>query len=107
MINRLLALGFDRSEMDEVVSTRPVPCQASPFKARKLNVERDRTACCESPGRYSPRKLHTAAGRGHSLVAQADPSAGNRTPHSLLTTDRLETRIVEEALIQIDEGMFI
>jgi putative toxin-antitoxin system antitoxin component (TIGR02293 family) len=105
VINRLLALGFDRSEIDEVViPSRTLQHRRS--RREKLSVdESDRVlritrALSAAEATYGSRERALAWLRGPI------PRLGNRTPLSLLTTDS-GTRIVEEALIQIDEGMFI
>ena len=79
IIKRLAALGLERSEIDAVV-----------IPSRTLQHRRSRR-----------EKLSALA-----WLRKSHPRLDGRTPVSLLKTDT-GARIVEELLIQIDEGMFV
>jgi putative toxin-antitoxin system antitoxin component (TIGR02293 family) len=105
VINRLLALGFNRSEIEEVViPARTLQHRRS--RREKLSIEEsDRVlritrALCAAEATYGSRE------RALAWLRRPIPRLGVRTPLSLLTTDT-GTRIVEETLVQIDEGMFV
>jgi putative toxin-antitoxin system antitoxin component (TIGR02293 family) len=105
VIKRLISLGLQRSEIDAtVIPLRTLQHRRS--RREKLTVE-------ESDRVFRLiRVLSLAesvyAGRERALVWLRRPHArlGGRTPLSLLNTDT-GSRIVEELLVQIDEGMFV
>jgi putative toxin-antitoxin system antitoxin component (TIGR02293 family) len=105
IIKRLISLGLDRSEIEAVIiPLRTLQHRRS--RREKLTVEE------------SDRVLRTIrvlsltesiyGGRDRALAWLRTPHArlDARKPLSLLNTDT-GSRIVEELLIQIDEGMFI
>jgi putative toxin-antitoxin system antitoxin component (TIGR02293 family) len=105
VINRLLALGLERSEIDAtVLPLRTLQHRRS--RREKLTVEEsDRVlrvirvlSLAESVYGSRPRALEWLR-RPHARL-------DGRSPLSLLKTDT-GSRIVEELLIQIDEGMFV
>ncbi|HEY3824642.1 MAG TPA: antitoxin Xre/MbcA/ParS toxin-binding domain-containing protein [Bryobacteraceae bacterium] len=105
VIKRLISLGLQRSEIDSaVIPLRTLQHRRS--RREKLTVE-------ESDRVFRMiRVLSLAesvyAGRERALAWLRRPHArlGGRTPLSLLNTDT-GSRIVEELLVQIDEGMFV
>lgn len=104
-INRLLALGISRAEVDAfVVPLRTLQHRRS--RREKLTVgESDRVL-------RMMRALSLAesvyGSREHALawLRREHPRLSQRTPLELLKTDS-GSRIVEELLVQIDEGIFV
>lgn len=105
VINRLLALGFDRSEIDKVViPSRTLQHRRS--RREKLSIDESDRVLRITRALSAAEATYGSRERALAWLRRPIPRLGNRTPISLLTTDS-GTRIVEEALIQIDEGMFI
>ena len=105
VINRLLALGFDRSEIDEVViPSRTLQHRRS--RREKLSVEESDRVLRITRALSAAEATYGSRERALGWLRRPIPRLGNRTPLSLLTTDS-GTRIVEETLIQINEGMFV
>jgi putative toxin-antitoxin system antitoxin component (TIGR02293 family) len=105
VINRLLALGFDRSEIDEVViPSRTLQHRRS--RREKLSIEESDRVLRITRALSAAEATYGSRGRALAWLRRPIPRLGNRTPLSLLTTDS-GTRIVEETLIQIDEGIFV
>jgi putative toxin-antitoxin system antitoxin component (TIGR02293 family) len=105
VIKRLISLGLQRSEVDAaIIPLRTLQHRRS--RREKLTVEEsDRVlrviriiALAESV--YGSRE------RALSWLRNPNPRLEGRAPLSLLTTDT-GSRIVEEMLVQIDEGMFV
>lgn len=105
VIKRLISLGLQRSEVDKVIiPLRTLQHRRS--RREKLTVEEsDRVlrvigvlALAES----------VYGSRAHALawLRNSHGQLDGRTPLSLLNTDT-GRRIVEELLVQIDEGMFV
>ena len=105
IINRLLKLGLGRGELDKVViASRTLQHRRS--RHEKLSVEEsDRVMRI---ARVLAAAETTYGSRERALEWLRTPIArlNNRSPLSLLTTET-GTRIVEETLTQIDEGMFV
>lgn len=104
-IHRLLALGITRAEVDaSVIPLRTLQHRRS--RREKLTInESDRVlrmmrALSQAEAVYGSRE------RALAWLRKSNPRLDNRPPLELLNTDS-GTRIVEELLIQIDEGMFI
>ena len=104
-IKRLLALGVTRQEVDAlVIPLRTLQHRRS--RREKLTVEEsDRVlrmmrVLAQTEGVYESRE------RALAWLRRPHPRLGERTPLELLKTDA-GSRIVEELLVQIDEGMFI
>ena len=105
VINRLLALGFDRSEIDEVViPSRTLQHRRS--RREKLSVEESDRVLRITRALSAAEATYGSRERALGWLRKPISRLGNRTPLSLLTTDS-GTRIVEETLIQINEGMFV
>lgn len=104
-IQDLIKVGLNRAEIDEIViSTRTLQHRRS--RHERLTIEEsDRVvralrAISQADIVYGSRELALA------WLRRPNPRLDGRTPLSLLTTDT-GSRIVEEMLIQIDEGMFV
>jgi putative toxin-antitoxin system antitoxin component (TIGR02293 family) len=105
VINRLLALGFDRSEIDEVViPSRTLQHRRS--RREKLSIEESDRVLRITRALSATEATYGSRERALAWLRRPIPRLGNRTPLSLLTTDS-GTRIVEETLTQIDEGIFV
>lgn len=105
VINRLLALGFERSEIGEVViPARTLQHRRS--RREKLSIEESDRVLRITRALSAAEATYSTRERALAWLRTPIPRLGNRTPLSLLTTDT-GTRIVEETLIQIDEGMFV
>jgi putative toxin-antitoxin system antitoxin component (TIGR02293 family) len=105
VINRLLALGFNRSEVDEVViPSRTLQHRRS--RREKLSIEESDRVLRITRALSAAEATYGSRERALAWLRRPIPRLGNRTPLSLLTTDS-GTRIVEETLIQIDEGTFV
>lgn len=105
VINRLLALGFDRSEIGEVViPARTLQHRRS--RREKLSIEESDRVLRITRALSAAEATYGSRDRALAWLRRPIPRLGNRTPLSLLTTDS-GTRIVEETLIQINEGMFV
>ena len=104
-IQELIKVGLNRTEIDEIViSSRTLQHRRS--RHERLTIEEsDRVvralrAISQADTVYGSREQALAWLRRPNLRLEG------RTPLSLLTTDT-GSRIVEEMLIQIDEGMFV
>ena len=105
VIKRLVALGLQQTEIDAVIIPRRT-LQHRRSRREKLTVE-------ESDRVLRAIRVLSLAGsvygnRERALAWLRKPHArlDGRTPLSLLNTDT-GSRIVDELLIQIDEGMFV
>ena len=105
VINRLLTLGFGRTEIDQVViPSRTLQHRRS--RREKLSVEESDRVLRITRALSAAEATYGSRERALGWLRRPIPRLGNRTPLSLLTTDS-GTRIVEETLIQIDEGIFV
>jgi putative toxin-antitoxin system antitoxin component (TIGR02293 family) len=105
IISRLVSLGLERAELDSVViASRTLQHRRS--RREKLSVEEsDRVL---RMARVLSMAENTYGSRERALAWLRRPiqRLNNRSPLSLLTTET-GTRIVEDTLTQIDEGMFV
>ena len=105
VIKRLVMLGLERSEIDEtVIPSRTLQHRRS--RREKLTLEEsDRVLrivriLSSAEGVYGKRE------RALAWLRKPHARLEGRSPLSLVKTDT-GSRIVEELLIQIDEGMFV
>lgn len=105
IIQRIVKLGLERSEIDSlVIPARTLQHRRS--RREKLTTdESDRVmkvirVLAQAEDVYGSRE------RALAWLRRENPRLGGRTPLSLLKTDT-GSRIVEETLIQLDEGMFV
>lgn len=105
VIQRLVDLGLQRSEIDStVIPLRTLQHRRS--RKEKLTIqESDRVlrllrALSQAESVYESRE------RSLAWLRTIHPRLDGRSPLSLLTTDT-GSRMVEQLLIQIDEGMFV
>jgi putative toxin-antitoxin system antitoxin component (TIGR02293 family) len=104
-INRLLALGLTRSEVDGlVIPLRTLQHRRS--RREKLTVEESDRVLRLVRLLSQTESVYDSRERALAWLRRPHPRLRNRTPLETLRTDT-GSRIVEELLIQIDEGMFV
>jgi len=105
VVKRLAALGLKRAEIDEVViPSRTLQHRRS--RREKLTVEESDRVLRVIRVLSAAETVYRDRERALAWLRKPHPRLDGRTPLSLLRTDT-GSRIVEELLIQIDEGMFI
>ena len=105
VISRLAGLGLERSEIDElVIPSRTLQHRRS--RRENLTLEESDRVLRTIRILSSAEAVYESRERALLWLRTAHPRLQGRTPLSLLKTDT-GSRIVEELLIQIDEGMFI
>lgn len=104
-INRLLTLGITRAEVDAiVVPLRTLQHRRS--RREKLTVEESDRVLRMLRALSHAESVYGSRERALAWLRRPHPRLGQRTPSELLKTDA-GSRIVEELLVQIDEGMFV
>ena len=104
-INRLLALGLTRSEVDAlVIPLRTLQHRRS--RREKLTVEESDRVLRIVRLLSQSESVYGSRARALSWLRRPHPRLRDRTPLETLKTDA-GSRLVEELLIQIDEGMFV
>jgi len=104
-INRLLTLGVTRSEVGTlVIPLRTLQHRRS--RREKLTVEESDRVLRLMRILSQTESLYGSRERALKWLRHPNPRLGNRSPFELLKTDA-GNRIVEELLVQIDEGMFV
>lgn len=105
VIKRLAALGLERAEIDEVViPSRTLQHRRS--RREKLTVEESDRVLRVIRVLSSAEAVYGDRERALAWMRRANARLEGRSPLSLLKTDT-GSRIVEELLTQIDEGMFV
>jgi putative toxin-antitoxin system antitoxin component (TIGR02293 family) len=105
VINRLLGLGVTRKEVDElVIPLRTLQHRRS--RREKLTIEESDRVLRVLRLLSLAESVYGSRERALDWLRRPTPRLRNRAPLSLLRTDS-GARIVEELLIQIDEGMFV
>jgi putative toxin-antitoxin system antitoxin component (TIGR02293 family) len=105
VIKRLGALGLERTEIDAVViPSRTLQHRRS--RREKLTVEESDRVLRVIRVLSLTESVYGSRERALAWLRRPHPRLDGRTPFTLLKTDA-GSRIVEELLIQIDEGMFI
>jgi putative toxin-antitoxin system antitoxin component (TIGR02293 family) len=105
VIKRLAALGLDRGEIDAVViPARTLQHRRS--RREKLTVEESDRVLRVIRVLSLAESVYGSRERALAWLRRLHARLDGRTPLSLLKTDT-GSRIVEELLIQIDEGMFV
>ena len=105
VIQRLSALGLERAEIDStVIAARTLQHRRS--RREKLTVEESDRVLRVIRVLASTEALYGSRERALAWLRRSHPRLDGRSPLSLLKTDT-GSRIVEELLIQIDEGMFV
>lgn len=104
-IKRLLALGITRSEIDTVViPSRTLQHRRS--RREKLTVEESDRVLRIARLLSQSDEVYGSRERALAWLRRPHPRLRHRTPIDMARTDT-GSRIVEELLVQIDEGMFI
>jgi putative toxin-antitoxin system antitoxin component (TIGR02293 family) len=104
-INRLLALGLTRSELDGlVIPLRTLQHRRS--RREKLSVDESDRVLRVTRLLSLAESVYGSRERALAWLRRPHPQLGNRTPLEMSRTDT-GSRIVEELLVQIDEGMFV
>jgi len=105
VIKRLAALGLERSEIDEaVIPARTLQHRRS--RREKLTVEESDRVLRMVRVLSNAETVYGDRERALAWMRRANPRLDERTPLSLLKTDT-GSRMVEELLVQIDEGMYV
>jgi putative toxin-antitoxin system antitoxin component (TIGR02293 family) len=105
IINRLVGLGLERSEIDAIIiPLRTLQHRRS--RREKLTIEESDRVLRLIRALSLAESVYRSRDRALGWLRKPHPRLDGRTPLSLLKTDT-GSRIVEELLIQIDEGMFI
>jgi len=104
-IRRLLSLGITRAEIDQqVIPLRTLQHRRS--RREKLTVEESDRVLRLARLLSQAESVYGSRERALSWLRRPNPRLRNRTPLEMAKTDT-GSRIVEELLVQIDEGMFI
>lgn len=104
-IKRLLALGITRSEIDAlVIPLRTLQHRRS--RREKLTIEESDHVLRVARLLSQAESVYDSRERALAFLRRPHPRLRNRTPLEMAKTDT-GSRIVEELLIQIDEGMFV
>ncbi len=105
MIKRLAAGGLQRSEIDAVViPARTLQHRRS--RREKLTLEESDRVLRIIRTLSSAEVIYGTRQKALTWMRRPQPRLEGRTPVSLLKTDT-GSRLVEELLIQIDEGMYL
>ena len=105
VISRLISLGVARQEIDEVIiPLRTLQHRRS--RREKLTVEESDRVLRAIRVLSLAESIYGSRERALAWLRRPHPRLDGRTPLSHLNTDT-GSRIVEELLVQIDEGMFI
>jgi putative toxin-antitoxin system antitoxin component (TIGR02293 family) len=103
-INRVLSLGITRKEVDElVIPLRTLQHRRS--RREKLSVEESDRVLRMMRVLSQAEAVYGSRARALDWLRRPTPRLRKRTPLELLKTDA-GARIVEELLVQIDDGMF-
>ena len=104
-INRLLALGITRPEIDTlVIPLRTLQHRRS--RREKLTVEESDRVLRVARLLSLAESVYESRERALAWLRRPNPRLRGRAPLEMSKTDT-GSRIVEELLVQIDEGMFV
>jgi putative toxin-antitoxin system antitoxin component (TIGR02293 family) len=105
VIKRLAELGLERGEIDEfVIPARTLQHRRS--RRERLTVEESDRVLRVIRAISSAEVVYGGRERAMAWMRKSHPRLDGRTPLSLLRTDT-GSRMVEELLVQIDEGMLV
>jgi putative toxin-antitoxin system antitoxin component (TIGR02293 family) len=105
VIKRLISLGLERGEIDTlIIAQRTLQHRRS--RREKLTVEESDRVLRAIRVLSLAESVYGSRERALVWLRKSHARLDGRTPLSLLTTDT-GSRIVEELLVQIDEGMFV
>jgi len=104
-INRIVALGITRAEIDGlVIPLRTLQHRRS--RREKLTLEESDRVFRVARLLSQAESVYGSRERALAWLRRTHPRLRNRTPLEMAKTDT-GSRIVEELLVQIDEGMFV
>lgn len=104
-ITRLVALGITRAEIDAlVIPLRTLQHRRS--RREKLTVEESERVLRVARLLSQAESVYGSRERALAWLRRPHPRLRNRSPLEMSKTDT-GNRIVEELLVQIDEGMFV
>ncbi|HWF09267.1 MAG TPA: antitoxin Xre/MbcA/ParS toxin-binding domain-containing protein [Bryobacteraceae bacterium] len=105
VIKRLISLGLQRSEIDSII----IPLrtlQHRRARRERLTVDESDRVLRVIRVLSLAESVYGSRARALPWLRRPNPRIDNRTPLELLETSA-GNRIVEEMLVQIDEGMFV
>jgi putative toxin-antitoxin system antitoxin component (TIGR02293 family) len=105
VIKRLIELGLERAEIDAIIIPQRT-LQHRRSRREKLTVEESDRVVRAIRVLSRAEAVYGSRERALAWLRRANPRLDGRMPLSLLKTDT-GSRIVEELLVQIDEGMFV
>ena len=105
VIRRLIALGLQPAEIDAVIIPRRT-LQHRRSRRERLTVEESDRVLRATRVLSSAESVYGDRDRALAWLRQPNPRLNGRVPLFLLNTDT-GSRIVEELLTQVDEGMFV
>ena len=105
VIQRLTALGLERAEIEEaVIPSRTLQHRRS--RRERLTLEESDRVLRVIRVLSSAEAVYGSRERALAWLRRPNPRLDGRAPLSLLKTDT-GSRMVEELLVQIDEGMYV
>ena len=105
VIKRLISLGLERSEIDAIIIPQRT-LQHRRSRREKLTVEESDRVLRAIRVLSLAESVYGTRERALAWLRKPHARLDGRAPLSLLKTDT-GSRIVEELLVQIDEGMFV
>lgn len=105
VINRLISLGLERGEIDSIIIPQRT-LQHRRSRRERLTVEESDRVLRAIRVLSLTESVYGSRERALAWLRKPHTRLDGRTPLSLLKTDT-GSRIVEELLVQIDEGMFV
>ena len=105
VINRLISLGLQRGEIDSIIIPQRT-LQHRRSRREKLTVEESDHVLRAIRVLSLAESVYGGRERALAWLRKPHTRLDGRAPLSLLKTDT-GSRIVEELLVQIDEGMFV
>lgn len=105
IIKRLISLGLERGEVDAIIIPQRT-LQHRRSRREKLTIDESDRVLRAIRVLSLAESVYGNRERALAWLRKPHPRLEGRTPLSLLKTDT-GSRIVEELLVQIDEGMFI
>jgi len=105
IINRLVGLGIERAEVDAIIIPQRT-LQHRRSRREKLTIEESDRVVRALRVLSRAEAVYGSRERALAWLRSANPRLDGRAPLLLLKTDT-GSRIVEELLVQIDEGIFV
>jgi putative toxin-antitoxin system antitoxin component (TIGR02293 family) len=105
VIKRLISLGLERGEIDAVIIPQRT-LQHRRSRREKLTLDESDRVLRAIRVLSLAEAIYGSRERALAWLRKPNPRLDDRVPLSLLKTDT-GSRMVEELLVQIDEGMFV